>query len=99
MSCAEATSDRVPALQVLHQAITDATAELTVRGRARTQTRPLAEEQEEARRFFTARTGEWAEARARWCDLAGVSTEWLGQCVARLALSWGAAGKPEGAPF
>ncbi|MBL6079685.1 hypothetical protein JMJ56_16830 [Belnapia sp. T18] len=29
--------------------------------------------------------------RARWCDLAGVSAEWLALHVAKLALSWRAA--------
>ena len=66
----------------------DATAEPTICGRARTYTRPLQEEQEEARRFLTARTSEWAEARARWCDIAGISAENLALCVANVAMSW-----------
>ena len=88
MSRAEATGDRVLALQVLQQAIADASAEPTVRGKARTYTRPIPEKQEEARHFLTARTGGWAKARARWCAMAGVKAEHLALRVAKLAVNW-----------
>jgi hypothetical protein len=88
MSRAEATGDRVLALQVLQQALADASAEPTVRGKARTYTRPIPEEQEEARRFLTARTGGWAEARARWCAMAGIEAEYLALRVAKMAVGW-----------
>ena len=89
MSRAEATGDRVLALQVLQvlqQAIADANTEPTVCGKARTYTRPIPEEQEEAQRFLTARTGGWAEARARWCAMASVEAEYLALCVAKMAV-------------
>ena len=88
MSRAEAAGDRVLALQVLHQAITNATDEPTVRSRARTYTRPLVKAQEDARRFLTASTGGWADARVRWCATAGISAEWLALHLANMAMAW-----------
>lgn len=49
---------------MLGLAIADATAEPTVRGRARTPTRPVVEEQTEARRILKAPAGERAEKLA-----------------------------------
>jgi hypothetical protein len=77
MSAAAAVGDRVLALRVIEQAIHDATALPIVPKRARTQCRPDAQEQDEARRFLFAPAGEWAAARAQWCEAAGVSPEWL----------------------
>lgn len=77
MSAAAAVGDRVLALRVIEQAIQDATAEPIMAGRARSQCRPVAREQAEARRFLFAPVGEWAAARAEWCEVAGVSPEWL----------------------
>ena len=74
MSRAEATGDRVLALQVLQQAIADASAEPTVHGKARTYTRPIPEEQE--------------EAQARWFAMAGIEAEYLALSVAKLAVGW-----------
>ncbi len=74
---ADAESERVLALRVLEQAIRDATSTTIPAGRARSQCRPLVREKEEAQRFLCAPDGEWAAARIWWCDLAGVSAEWL----------------------
>jgi hypothetical protein len=77
MSDAAAVGDRVLALRVIEQAIQDATAEPVMAGRARSQCRPVEREQAEARHFLFAPMGEWATARAHWCEAAGVSPEWL----------------------
>ena len=81
MSAGASEGERILALRVLEQALLDATASPVPSGRVRSQCRPLAQEQEqeqeEARRFLHASTGEWAAARVRWCNLAGVSAEWL----------------------
>ena len=61
------------ALRVLEQAILDATSAPIPRGRVRSQCRPLDDERQDAVRFLTEPDGEWAAARAAWCDLAGVS--------------------------
>jgi hypothetical protein len=77
MSAAAAVGGRVLALRVIEQAIHDATALPIVPKRTRTQCRPDAREQEEARRFLFAPAGEWAAARDEWCEAVGVSPAWL----------------------
>ena len=74
---AAAEGGRVLALRVLEQGILDATSAPIPRGRGRSQCRPLDDEQRDAVRFLTEPEGEWAAARAAWCDLAGVLPEWL----------------------
>lgn len=77
---AAAEGGHVLALRVLELAILDATSAPIPRGRARSHCWPVADEQREAVRFLTEPAGEWAAARAWWCDLAGVSAEWLQLC-------------------
>ena len=74
---AAAEGGRVLALRVLEQAILDATCAPIPRGRARSQCRAVEDEQREAMRFLTETDGQWAAARRAWCDLAGVSPEYL----------------------
>ena len=82
---AAAEGGRVLALRVLEQAILDATSAPIPRGRARSQCRAVEEERQDAMRFLTEPAGEWAAARAIWCDLAGVSPEWLARRAAALS--------------
>ena len=81
---AAAEGGRVLALRVLEQAILDATSAPIPRGRARSQCRPLDDERQDAVRFLTEPDGEWAAARAAWCDAAGVTAEWLSWRAAAL---------------
>lgn len=72
-----AEGERILALRVLQQAVADAAALPVTNLKARTQCRPTLAEQEEARRFLYSPAGEWAAARAWWCEAAGVAPEWL----------------------
>lgn len=77
-----AEGGRLLALRVLELAILDATSAPIPRGRARTQCRPVEDEQREAVRFLTEPAGEWAASRRAWCEAAGVSPEWLARRLA-----------------
>ena len=86
MGCLPMGDERTMALAVLQQAIRDAALPLgTAKGSKHDGTTTVATVAEiiQAREFWTAETGEWAQSRKTWCDMAGVDPDYAQQRALR----------------